>query len=93
MSNASSAGAVLTPNVRRLLIYRMSVLAVPSGGGLADGLSFFTDTDKRRGVMVDAEKWTRDAIAAVRNAGEPNPWNVATDEEIAAEILRRTEQK
>lgn len=82
----------MTPNVRRLMIYRMSALAVPSGGGLSDGLAFFTDNGKRKRIMADAEKWTRDAIAAVAKAGEPNPWKSATDEEIAAEILRRMEK-
>lgn len=82
----------LTPNVRRLLILRMSREAVPDGGGLADGLSFFIDAEKRKTIMANSEEWVRQAIALVRNASEPNPWRDASDDAIAGEILRRAER-
>lgn len=34
-----------------------------------------------------------EAISLIRGAAEPNPWKDATDEEIAAEILRRVDER
>jgi hypothetical protein len=81
------------PNVRKLLIVKMSRDAIPDGGGLADGIEFFANLGKRKRIMAGAEEWVRQAIAVVRQAAEPNPWKVASDEEIAAELLRRIEER
>jgi hypothetical protein len=83
----------LGPNVRDLFIRRMSILAVPDGGGFADGMSFFFDKEKRAKIMKEAEEWTKQAIELVRSAAEPNPWKDSSDEEIAGEILRRLEER
>lgn len=80
------------PNVRRLFIQRMSVLAIPTGGGFADGLSFFTDQEKRRRIMHDAEIWVMGAIQTVRTASGDNPWREADNETVAGEILRRVSE-
>lgn len=81
------------PNVRRLYIHKMSLDAVPAGGGLADGLAFFTDKEKRHRIMRDAEIWVMGAIQTVRTATEPNPWREADNEAIAGEILRRMDER
>lgn len=76
-------------NRQLLLMRRMSVLAIPPGGGFADGVAFFTDKDKRHAVTQEAEAWVVQALAAVRGAAEPNPWRDASDDTIAGEILRQ----
>lgn len=80
-------------NVTKLYIRRISVLAVPAGGGFKEGLDFLCDP---RRVSVDchsSKEWVKQAIAAVRSAAGPNPWSAADDEAIAGEILRRIEAK
>jgi hypothetical protein len=81
------------PNVRRLFILRMSREAVPDGGGLADGISFFSDTEKRKTIMANSDAWVHRAIDAVRRASEPNPFKNSDDETIAAEILRKVDEQ
>lgn len=73
----------------RLMVHRMATVAIPDGQGFKAGIDFFLDRDKRRQIGNEALEWTREAIALVRNAPDPNPWRDATDDDIAAEILRR----
>lgn len=81
------------PNVRRLLAHKMSLDAIPAGGGFADGIEFFLNREKRQRIMADAENWVTGAILAVRGAAEPNPWREADNEAIAGEILRQIEER
>ena len=82
------------PNARKLFITKMSRDAIPDGGGLADGLKFFTISSLERGAIIDkAMEWTQKAIQLVRTSAEPNPWRAASDEEIAGEILRRIDER
>lgn len=81
------------PNVRKLTVVKMSRDAIPDGGGVADGIAFFTDRDKRRRIMADADAWVGTSIQAVREATGYNPWREADDETIAGEILRRIEER
>jgi len=83
----------LSPSVRKLVIVRMSRIAIPDGGGFADGLEFFTNAEKRRRIMAEAETWVASAIQLVRSAAEPNPWREADDEAIAGELLRRVDKR
>lgn len=83
----------LSPNVRELVIIMTSRVAIPDGGGLADGISFFTNRDKRLSIMTSAEELTKQSINLVRHAAEPNPWRTATDEEIAGEMLRKLDER
>ena len=83
----------LGPNARDLFIRRMSILAVPDGGGFADGMAFLFDKEIRARVVKEAEAWVKQAIETVRSAAHPNPWKDSTDEEIAGEILRRLEER
>ena len=83
----------LGPNVRRLVIVTMSRLAIPEGGGIGDGIEFFSNPEKRRRIMAEADAWVKTSIREVREAAGPNPWREATDEAIAGEILRRVEER
>ena len=85
--------AGMGPNVKKLISQRMAVIAIPSGGGLADGIKFLSSKESIVSGAKEAVKWVADAISAIRGAGEPNPWKAATDEEIAAEVLRKIAAK
>jgi hypothetical protein len=77
------------PNVKRLIVAKMSRDAIPAGGGVADGIKFLSDpTAVLAGARV-ATQWVEEAIRLVREAADPNPWRQADDEAIAAEVLRR----
>ena len=83
----------LGPNVRKLWAIKMATDAIPANGGLVDGLKFLSSKESIASGAKAASEWTQAALLAVRQAAEPNPWKNATDEEIAAEILRKIEQK
>ena len=72
--------------VAELIVYKMSVDAIPSDGGLADGIAFLTSREKTVAGMQAAKKWVEEAIAVVKTAPD-NPYK--TDEEIAAAILEK----
>lgn len=80
-------------NVVKLTIHKMSLDAIPAGGGIAAGVAFLSDRVKMSGTLRSSHAWVLEAIAAVRAAAEPNPWKDSTDEEIAGEILKRIEAK
>jgi hypothetical protein len=84
---------IIGPNVKKLIIHKMSLDAIPPGGGVADGLKFFTDKERISKTIRESDEWVKQALLAVRNAGEPNPFKNATDEDIAGEILRKIEDK
>ena len=81
------------PNVKKLIIYRISLAAIPKGGGVADGIHFLADNDKIKKVTFESYDWVKSAIQVVRQAKEPNPFKDETDEEIAGEILRKIEER
>jgi hypothetical protein len=81
------------PNVKKLIIYRISFAAIPKGGGVADGIRFLADNDKIKKAMFESYNWVKSAIQVVRQAAKPNPWIDSTDEEIAEEILRKIEER
>ena len=81
------------PNVKKLIIQKMSTDAVPSGGGLKDAVEFLSFKDRIINGVKVATKFVEESIKAVREAADPNPWRAATDEEIAGEILRQVERK
>lgn len=80
------------PNVKKLLILKMSKDAIPDGGGLAAGLNFLSSKESIMSGFRAAREWTEMAIQAVREAAEPNPWKNATDETIAGELLLRVDR-
>ena len=78
------------PNVKRLMIKKVSHDMVPDGGGFADGLSALTDGGMGRRVQ-DATLWVQKAIKAVKQTPD-NPHG-DDDEAIAGEILRQIAKK
>lgn len=83
----------LGPNVKQLIIMRMSNEAVPRGGGLNDALNFLSSRESIMRGMREATDWVQEAIELVRNAADPNPLKNASNETIAGELLRRIEEK
>jgi hypothetical protein len=83
----------LGPNVKKLIIRKMSVDAIPSGGGLSEGISFLTKPGALSSGFKSAAEWVKSAIEVVRKAAEPNPWKDADDEAIAGELLRKIEER
>lgn len=81
------------PNVRKLIIHKMSLDAIPKGGGVADGIKFLSDRDLMSKTLRAADEWVKAVIVAIRQAGEPNHLKNATDEEIAEELLRKIDER
>lgn len=87
MSNERKLG----PNTRKLLAHFIAREAVPVVGGLADGLNFLVDPDRRRQGMEKAISNMEVALAAVKSSPD-NPYG-DDDEAIAAAILNRVEAR
>lgn len=83
----------LGPNLKKLIASKMAKDAIPDGGGFADGVKFLTTSGALLSGWKTAAAWCDLAIMAVREAGEPNPWKEATEEEIACELLRGIEAR
>jgi hypothetical protein len=77
------------PNVKKLIAHKMSLDAVPPGGGLKSALDFLTKPGAIAASGKAGTEWVMAAIVAIRTAAEPNPWKNADDEQIAGEVLRR----
>lgn len=77
------------PNVKKLIARKMSVDAIPSGGGLADGIKFLMSPGRIVAAAREATAWVETAIAAVKAA--PDNSFGDDDEAIAGEILRQLE--
>lgn len=83
----------MTNNMQRLAIQKASRDAVPDGGGIKDVIKLLTDPKGLAANLRAAQEWAKQAVQAVRNADDPNPWRNATDEEIAGVILKEAEAK
>ena len=81
------------PNIKMLIATKMATDAIPAGGGFADGVRFLSSKESIIAGAKAATEFVKLAIQAVRQAGDPNPWRNATDEEIAGELLRQIEAK
>jgi hypothetical protein len=79
------------PNAKKLLAHFAALEAVPRGGGLADGLNFLADPDRRRRGFERAMANLDAALEAVKSAPD-NPYG-DDDEAIAAAVLERVEAK
>ena len=77
------------PNMKCLIVAKMSRDAIPEDGGIEAGLRFLLSAELIKKGAQTATEWSNKVIRLVREAGEPNPWKSASDEDIAAEILRR----
>jgi hypothetical protein len=81
------------PNAKRLMIHKMSLDAVPTGGGMKSALDFLMTPGAMATSAKAATEWVSAAILAVRQATEPNPWKNSDDEKIAGELLRLIEER
>lgn len=81
------------PNINKLFAYKMSIEAIPSGGGTKAGLDFLMNKEKMVEAAKISKKWIEDAISLIRTGAEPNPWKTAKDEDIAGELLRHIEKR
>lgn len=81
------------PNVKRLIVYRMSLLAIPVGSGkdsFSRGLEALTSRGKFSSIAAEASDWVQKAIAVMKTAPD-NPYK--DDEEIAGAILAGIEAR
>lgn len=76
---------------QKLVIRKMSLEAIPEGGGIAEGIEFLSNPGRIRDEAARAKDWAKDACRAVRMAKPLNPYSGASDEEISEIILRRME--
>ena len=81
------------PTVKKLMILKTSREAIPKGGNYLDGFKFLSDKERLVRTMKESHQWVLQAIQVVRTAKEPNPFKTADDETIAAEILKKVEEK
>ena len=72
------------PNVRKLIVRKMTMLMVPDGSGIGDVVQKFNDIGR---YAREATEWVEAAISAVKAA--PGNRHGDDDEAIAGEILRR----
>lgn len=79
------------PNVRKLICHKFSIDAIPSNGGVADGIRVLTSPGKLQAGIRAATEWVNTAIALVKQAPD-NPFG-DDDEAIAGEILRQIEER
>ncbi len=80
------------PNVRKLIVTKMSLIMVPPGSGtIYTALEAMVKPGNIGDVARQATEWVEAAIAAVKMA-HGNPYG-DDDEAIAGEILRQVEKR
>lgn len=82
------------PNVKRLIIRKMSLLAIPPGSGkdsLSLGVEMFTSRGKFASIAAEASDWVRQAIAVMKTAPD-NPYG-DDNEAIAGALLKGIEER
>jgi hypothetical protein len=81
------------PNVRKLIVTRMSVLIVPAGSG-KKSFSVAVEALRKEGNLLricrEATAWVEEALAVVKSAPDNPHGN--DDEAIAAAILQKIEE-
>jgi hypothetical protein len=94
--NFRHGGIMQGPNVKKLIVHKMSLIMVPSGCGdgkgkaLATAIGALTKPGNLVAVAREATAWVEQAIATVRTAPD-SPYK--TDEEIAGAILEEVERR
>ena len=81
------------PNLKKLAIQKMSIEAIPKGGGIVDGINFLKNPKKMANSFRESVNWARAACWVLRQSGEPNPFKDSDDEVIAGEILKRLKDR
>lgn len=82
---------MMGPNVKRLIVRRMSQLMVPAGAALAAGIRELTTPGNIAKRCREATAWVEEAIDVVKTAPD-NPYG-NDDEAIAGEILKQIEKR
>lgn len=78
------------PNVKRLIIRKMSVDAIPKGGGFGDGIDFLMSGKIGESAKA-ATAWVKEALRVFKTAPD-NPFG-DDDEAIAGHILAGIEAR
>lgn len=79
------------PNVTKLITRFIAREAIPPGGGLAAGIDFFINQERRKQVLEKAEADALEAIQLIK-AVPDNPYG-DNDEEIALALLTKIEER
>jgi hypothetical protein len=79
------------PNVTKLITKFIAREAVPPGGGLASGLEFFSNPERRKQILESAEAKAIQAIQLIKSA--PDNSFGDDDERIASELLSLIEKR
>jgi hypothetical protein len=80
------------PNVRKLIVHKMALLMIPPGtpDPLVKGVAELTSPGNLSAKARQATEWVEAVIAAIKAAPD-NTYR--TDEEIAAAILHKVEER
>lgn len=79
------------PNVKRLIVERMSTIIVSKGHKLHQVIGQLSDAKNIQNVAKEATVWTQNAIKILRDTtGIDQSWD---DEKIAGEILARLDRR
>lgn len=81
---------MIGPNVRKLIAHKMSVDAIPPGGGFNAGIDFIL-SGKINESAKRATEWVQKAIAVFKTAPD-NPFG-DDDEAIADHLLKGIEER
>lgn len=79
------------PNVTKLITKFITREAIPPGGGLADGVEFLRNPERRKQVLESAEAKAIQAIQLIKSAPD-NPFG-DDDERIASELLSQIHKR
>jgi hypothetical protein len=83
----------LGPNMKKLIVHKLSIDAIPDGGGFNAGVKFLMTPGALADGWKKAAEWCDAAIEVIRLAAEPNPWKEASEEAIAGHLLQRIEER
>lgn len=79
------------PNVTKLIIKFVAREAVPPGGGIAEGVEFLRNPERRKQILASAESKAILAIRLIKSAPD-NPFG-DDDENIAGELLNKIKER
>lgn len=80
------------PNMTKLIMKFASRNAIPRGGGLSDGIKFFTDKEYRKAVLDKSEADALEAIRVIHTAID-DPYKDYDDEIVARIILDKVAER
>lgn len=83
-------GREFGPNMSRLIVHKISVDAVPGGGGIQSAIDFIMDGRLEKSAK-DASVWALRAVEAVLAA--PDYTGDRTEEGVAGMILKKLDER